>query len=196
MATVAHAAPALLEQLGGKPPGELLCIAARRGFVPLARLLLHIGCGADSRGSAGASPLLHAVLGGHTDVVAALLQAGAAVNPAAEPEAGQQRGEEGNGSGGGGSSGGGGGSGSGRSSGEGRSRTSHPPPLIAAAKAGHAAIVRLLLQAGAELSAVDSAGCSALWHAADRTHSEVVCLLLERGPPELVDWPNQDGCTP
>lgn len=194
MATVAHAAPALLEHLGGKPPGELLCIAARRGFVPLARLLLHIGCGADSPGSTGASPLLHAVLGGHTDVVAALLQAGAAVNPAAEPEAGQQRGEEGNGSSSGGSSGGG--SGSRRRSGEGRSRTSHPPPLIAAAKAGHAAIVRLLLQAGAELSAVDSAGCSALWHAADRTHCEVVRLLLERGPPELVDRPNQDGCTP
>jgi hypothetical protein len=44
--------------------------------------------------------------------------------------------------------------------------------------------------------ATDSSGCSALYHAVDRNHTEVVRLLLEQGPPELVDRPNADGCTP
>ncbi len=181
---MSQAAPALLQQLDGKPPGELLCIAARRGLAPLARLLLQVGCSADSHGSAGVPPLLVAVQGGHADVVAALLEAGAAVNPAAEPAEEEQQAEDGS-------------SGSSRrSSSDGRSRASHSLPLVAAAKAGHAAIVRLLLQAGADPAVTDAAGCSALWHAADRTHSEVVQLLLERGPPEMVDRPNQDGCTP
>ena len=182
---MSHAAPALLQQLDGKPPGELLCIAARRGLAPLARLLLQVGCSAESHGSAGVPPLLLAAQSGHADVVAALLEAGAAVNPAAETAAGEQPIEQDSNSGS-----------SRRNSSDGRSRASPPPPLVAAGKAGHAAIVRLLLQAGADPAVTDSGGCSALWHAADRTHSDVVRLLLEQGPPELVDRPNQDGCTP
>ena len=182
MAALAQAAPAVLQQLEGKPPGELLCTAAQRGFAPLTRLLLRLGLSADSCGSAGAPPLLHAVQGGHADVVAALLEAGAAVNPAA--------GTERAGEGGGGSSS----SGSSRRGG-GRGGSSHPPPLVAAAKAGHADIVRLLLQHQANPMLADSAKCTALWQAAGREHSEVVQLLLEQGPPELVDWPNEGGCT-
>lgn len=185
VATVSQAAPALLQQLDGKSPGELLCIAARRGLAPLARLLLQVGCSAESHGSAGVPPLLLAAQSGHADVVAALLEAGAAVNPAAETAAGEQPIEQDSNSGS-----------SRRNSSDGRSRASPPPPLVAAGKAGHAAIVRLLLQAGADPAVTDSGGCSALWHAADRTHSDVVRLLLEQEPPELVDRPNQDGCTP
>ena len=148
---------------------------------PLARLLLHIGCNANGSGSDGEPALLHAVHGGSTEAVAALLEAGVAPNPPAEPAAQEQPA-------------GGDGDSSSRES-EGGSR--HPAPLIAAAKAGHAGIVRLLLEAGADPALPDSpGGCTSLWLAADRGRSAIVELLLQHGPPELADRASEDGATP
>lgn len=181
VAAVAQAAPALLALLRDKPPGELLCLAARRGYAPLARLLLHIGCDANGSGSDGAPPLLYAAHGGSVEVVAALLEAGAPPNPPPEPAV-QEQPADGDGN---------------RGSSDGKGGSRHLSPLIAAAKAGHAHIVRMLLEAGADPALPGSPrGCTALWHAASRGRSTVVKLLLQHGPSELVDCASRDGSTP
>lgn len=55
-----------------------------------------------------------------------------------------------------------------------------PTPLIAAAKGGHTEIVKLLLDAGADMDYLDSNGRSALWWALHFKHSETADCLLDR----------------
>ena len=59
-------------------------------------------------------------------------------------------------------------------------------PLMAAADAGRTAVVRLLLDRGAQIDAMDAGHRTALMAAAASGHTEVVKLLLERGADVLV----------
>ena len=63
-------------------------------------------------------------------------------------------------------------------------------PLLWATENGHEAVVKLLLEKGAELDAKDdSLGRTLLWRAAENGHEAVVKLLLEKGAePEAKDW--------
>jgi cytohesin len=54
-------------------------------------------------------------------------------------------------------------------------------PLHAAATGGHAAVVQVLLDAGADPNAVQTGQWTALHAAAERGHAEVVALLLAAG---------------
>jgi ankyrin repeat protein len=53
--------------------------------------------------------------------------------------------------------------------------------LLWAAEEGHEAVVKLLLEKGAELEAKDSSGWTALIWAAEKGHEAVVKLLLKKG---------------
>lgn len=55
------------------------------------------------------------------------------------------------------------------------------PPLVSAAELGHTEIVRLLLERGARIEAVDKDGDTALANAAWKGHAETVRLLLQNG---------------
>lgn len=63
--------------------------------------------------------------------------------------------------------------------------------LMEAAAAGHGPIVRMLLDAGADLDRCDAEGRSALYHAAKRGQEEVVAVLLQRGANAAL--PNRYG---
>ncbi len=54
-------------------------------------------------------------------------------------------------------------------------------PLSWAAKKGHKAVVKLLLEKGAELESKDKRGWTPLSWAAKKGHEAVVKLLLEKG---------------
>jgi ankyrin repeat protein len=54
-------------------------------------------------------------------------------------------------------------------------------PLVMAAEHGHAGVVRLLLERGADINASDDSDDTALHYAADKGHEEVVPVLLSRG---------------
>ena len=66
--------------------------------------------------------------------------------------------------------------------------------LVLAAQEGHLAVVRLLLEAGADKDAADTDGDTALHIAAKEGHLEVVRLLLEAGADK--DAADTDGYTP
>lgn len=62
-------------------------------------------------------------------------------------------------------------------------------PLIRASRGGHAAVVRLLLAAGADPNLAEGEGITALTVAAEGGHLEVVRLLLEAGAdPAYRTW--------
>jgi ankyrin repeat protein len=54
-------------------------------------------------------------------------------------------------------------------------------PLVMAAIHGHAGVVRLLLERGADVNASDNSEHTALQYAAREGHEEVACILLSRG---------------
>ncbi|KAJ4200308.1 hypothetical protein NW759_015885 [Fusarium solani] len=67
-------------------------------------------------------------------------------------------------------------------------------PLWWAAKNGHGAVVRLLLDRGAHIEAPDKSGRTPLWRAAERGREAVVRLLLDRGAH--IEAPDKSGRTP
>ncbi|MCA9712128.1 MAG: chorismate synthase, partial [Myxococcales bacterium] len=63
------------------------------------------------------------------------------------------------------------------------------PALVLAAAYGHAHVVRRLLSAGADASAMDGDGKTALLHARERGHDEIVALLGGADAPAPVSLP-------
>lgn len=62
-----------------------------------------------------------------------------------------------------------------------------PTPLLAASFMGHAPVVRLLLDADADLAGRSIQGRTALHHAADQNHSRIVALLCDAGAPRDIE---------
>jgi ankyrin repeat protein len=60
------------------------------------------------------------------------------------------------------------------------------PPLSWSAKKGHKAIVKLLLEKGAELESKNKYSRTPLWLATAKRHESVVKLLLEKGAESAV----------
>jgi ankyrin repeat protein len=58
-------------------------------------------------------------------------------------------------------------------------------PLSYAAEKGHEAVVKLLLEKGAELETKSNYGRTPLSYAAEKRHKAVVKLLLEKGAKKL-----------
>jgi ankyrin repeat protein len=54
-------------------------------------------------------------------------------------------------------------------------------PLVVAAEHGHAGVISLLLERGADVNASDIMGYTALQYTAEQGHEEVVSILLSRG---------------
>ncbi len=69
-------------------------------------------------------------------------------------------------------------------------------PLIAAAEGGHIQVVRMLVDAGAEVNRADAGGFTPLMGAARTGHAGLVKFLLERGAnPEAVDTDGKNART-
>ncbi|MGH8056504.1 MAG: ankyrin repeat domain-containing protein [Candidatus Entotheonellia bacterium] len=61
-------------------------------------------------------------------------------------------------------------------------------PLLAAAEAGHLQVVRLLVDAGADVNRADATGFTPLMGAVGAGHRKMVAYLLQRGArPDAVD---------
>lgn len=67
------------------------------------------------------------------------------------------------------------------------------PSLFSAARAGDVALMRTLLEAGADHAALDEAGETALMHAAHAGHLQAVKLLLAAGA--AADFKSEQGWT-
>jgi ankyrin repeat protein len=67
-------------------------------------------------------------------------------------------------------------------------------PLYIAAKEGHVAVVKLLLEKGAAIEAKADDGCTPLSIAAFNGHADLVALLLERGA--AIEGKHKDSVTP
>ena len=68
-------------------------------------------------------------------------------------------------------------------------------PLWRAAEKGHEAVVKLLLEKGADVESKDKYGRTPLWRAAAHGHEAVVKLLLEKGA-DVESKDGSDGRTP
>lgn len=58
--------------------------------------------------------------------------------------------------------------------------------LQLAAREGNSAIISVVLRAGAEIDAIDTKGCTALYHAAENGHAEAIKTLLAAGADAAV----------
>jgi ankyrin repeat protein len=163
-----------------------LYLAARNGDAATVRALLVAGLDANTSLPGGETALMTAARGGHTDVVGALLAGSTPVESLADLGAG-------NGSGGTESSGyaaadSAGYGGTARPAGtrnradvNARERWYGHTALMSAAAAGHADVIRLLIEAGADVRAVDDEGATALSIARANGHAEAAAALVAAG---------------
>ena len=137
--------------------------AAGAGNIEAVKVLLKAGADPKLTGSSTRSALFEAAIHGHGRIVQALLQAGAHVEAATLGSrlaflSGYIMDVEG------------------------------VTPLIAAAEGGHFEVVRLLVDAGADLNRSDSSGFTPVMGAARAGHPGIVKFLLDRGADlEAVD---------
>jgi ankyrin repeat protein len=68
--------------------------------------------------------------------------------------------------------------------------------LLGAAKGGHAALCRRLLQQGADIAARNAHGSTALHMAVGSADRGVIELLLDSGADAFIETPNEYGYTP
>jgi ankyrin repeat protein len=161
-----------------------LYLAARNGDATTTRALLVAGLDANTALPGGETALMTAARNGRTDVVGALLAGSDAVGTLADFGADDARTTS---------------SGYAATDGEGYGDTSRPAArrnradvnarehwyghtaLMSAAAAGHADVIRLLIEAGADVSAVDDEGESALSFARANAHAEAITALVAAG---------------
>ncbi|OWT42519.1 Ankyrin repeat protein [Pochonia chlamydosporia 170] len=154
--------------------GTALHAASHRGHEAVVKLLLDRGADVEAKGCAcGQTPLSRAAERGHEAVVKLLLDKGA--DAEAKDDYGQTplswAGLV-----------------------EGEDATGHQTPLSLAAWNGHEAVVKLLLDKGADVEAKDEYGRTPLSLAAWNGHEAVVELLLDRGAD--VEAKDEYGRTP
>lgn len=161
-----------------------LYLAARGGDAATTRALLVAGMDANTALPGGETALMTAARSGHTDVVGVLLTGSSAIesladlasNPAAAERSGYAAAES---------------AGYGdterhaihrkRADVNAREQRYGDTALMWAAVAGHADVVRLLIEAGADVRAVDDEGVTALHLARANGHTEVAAALLAAG---------------
>lgn len=159
-----------------------LYLAARGGEATATRQLLSAGLDANTALPGGETALMTAARSGHTDVVGALLAGGNAVDSLADLASGNESPA---------------GYAATDSSGYGgnvrrplqrnradvnaREQRYGDTALMWAAAAGHVDVVRLLIEAGADVGAVDDEGVSALQLARTNGHAEVAAALIAAG---------------
>lgn len=145
--------------------------AASAGNSEVVKILQKAGSNPNQLGSGTRSALFEAAIHGHNRIVQSLLQGGAQVEAATLG-----------------------------------SRLSHlsgylmdvegVTPLIAAAEGGHLDVVRLLVDAGADVNRPDSIGFTPLMGAACAGHAKMVKFLLERGSRlDAVDTRGRNALT-
>jgi ankyrin repeat protein len=140
-----------------------LMVASREGHTDIVKLLIKNGAYINTQDYDRRTALIYATEEGHTDVVKLLIDGGADVNAVFVVE------------------------------GFSESPTifggrkykyfiiESSTALIIASKTGHAEIVKLLIEAGADVYAQDLKGHTALWWAFQYGHTEVAKLLFEAG---------------
>jgi ankyrin repeat protein len=161
-----------------------LYLAARGGDAATTRRLLAAGMDADTALPGGETALMTAARSGHTDVVGVLLTGSNAVDELADLAGGNPQVAERSGY---------------ASEGPGYGNTERRPvhrnradvnareqrygdtALMWAAVAGHVDVVRLLIEAGADVRMVDDEGVTALHLARANGHTEVAAALLAAG---------------
>ncbi|MCW5963054.1 MAG: ankyrin repeat domain-containing protein [Bryobacterales bacterium] len=145
-----------------------LHLAANRGYHAIAKLLVERGADVNARDDSGARPLDEAVWKGSAEVTRFLLENGSVLPQAKDTHSGEalhplnaQR------------------------------HNPRPAPLHTAAVRGHAEVVAVLLDAGADPNAVDEGGATALDEAIRFRHRGVLEVLLRRGA--RLDEPGSPG---
>ena len=142
-----------------------LMIASQNGHTKIVELLLGAGAKANTGNYGGATALLMASWNGHTDIVRMLLNANAKVNVATDgPEFISRYYDRPS-----------------RYEHNKLKTTAQSSPLILASHNGYTEIVKLLLEAGADVNHKSFDGATALILASRNGHTEVVKLLLEAG---------------
>jgi ankyrin repeat protein len=171
-----------------------LYLAARNGDAATVRALLVAGLDANTSLPGGETALMTAARGGHTDVVGALLAGSSPVDSLADLANSDNRGSESSGYAPADNAGYGGTAHPARSRNRAdvnaRERWYGHTALMSAAAAGHADVIRLLIEAGADVLAVDDEGATALSIARANDHAEAAAALLAAGAePALPSHP-------
>jgi uncharacterized protein len=167
-----------------------LYLAARNGDASTTRALLVAGLDADTSLPGGETALMTAARGGHTDVVGVLLAGRSEVDTLADLATSGGRASETSGYAAAENAGYGGISrppgARNRADVNARERWYGHTALMSAAAAGHADVIRLLVEAGADVRAVDDEGASALSFARANGHAEAAAALRSAGAEPAV----------